>query len=130
MEAEVVGSMLRLFQSDEPSYQPVWNGKTLRPENGDPQASLENLKKLGLVIQDIWVRGPRVLILFSTGEQYCALGLGKSDALAFVASEAGFGPFDRLRDFIAALPPDYNDKLPDLAASHSADVVARSDVQR
>jgi hypothetical protein len=52
------------------------------------------------------------LIQFFTGEMYLALGLGKADALAFVASEAGFGSFDVLQSLYAALPADYDDLLP------------------
>jgi hypothetical protein len=83
-------------------------------ENGDPQVSLGNLKRLGLVVQDIWVRKglSRVLLAFNTGEQYLALGLGKADALAFIASEAGYGSFEELRSFYGCLPPDYDGKLP------------------
>ena len=48
MDANVVTPMLTLFRSDEPSYQPLHPSKSLQPEDGDPQASLENLKRLGL----------------------------------------------------------------------------------
>ena len=54
----------------------------------------------------------RVLLAFNTGEQYLALGLGKPDALAFIASEAGYGDFEELRTFYACLPQDYDGKLP------------------
>ena len=37
---------------------------------------------------------------------------GKPDALALVASKAGFGSFDELGTFYACLPADYDDKLP------------------
>ena len=100
--------------SDEPSYQPEHPLISLQVEDGSPQASLENLKRLGLVIQDIRVRKglSRALIQFTAGEQYLALGLGKADALAFVASEAGFGSVDVLKTMYAALPSDYDDMLP------------------
>ena len=102
MEANVVTPMLTLFRSDEPSYQPLHPSKSLQLEDGNPQASLENLKRLGLVVQDIWVRKglSRVLIQFTTGEQYLALGLGKAGALAFVASKAGFGELRRTADVL------------------------------
>ena len=114
MQGTIVGPMLQLFRSDEPSYQPVHPSVPLAMENGDPQVSLGNLKRLGLVVQDIWVRKglSRVLLAFNTGEQYLALGLGKADALAFIASEAGYGGFEELRSFYGCLPPDYDGKLP------------------
>ena len=36
----------------------------------------------------------------------------RPDALALVASEAGFGSFDELQTLYACLPADYDDKLP------------------
>lgn len=113
MEVPVQSEMLRLFRSDEPSYQPV-SARPLREEDGDPQASLENLRALGLVVQDIWVREnrTRVLLQFSTGEQYLALGLSDPAALAFVAAEAGFGSFEHLKVLYDCLPPSYDGKLP------------------
>ena len=114
MEGAVRGQMYQLFRSDEPSYQPVHPSLPLAREDGDAQASLGNLKRLGLVVQDIWVRKGlgRVLLAFNTGEQYLALGLGKPDALAFIASGAGYGDFEELRTFYACLPQDYDGKLP------------------
>jgi hypothetical protein len=114
MDANVVTPILTLFRSDEPSYQPLHPSKSLQLEDGDPQASLGNLKRLGLVIQTIWVRKgfSRVLIQFSTGEMYLALGLCQPDVLARVASEAGFGPYEELKSFYAYLPSDYDDLLP------------------
>jgi hypothetical protein len=106
--------MLALFRSDEPSYQPVNSVGPLEKEDGNPQASLGNLKDLGLVPQDFWVRKglSRVLIQFSTGEQYLALGLSDPKALAYVASEAGFGPYDELFEMYRQLPAEYEGKLP------------------
>lgn len=114
MEVPTESEMLRLFRSDEPSYQPVSGKWRLREENGDPQASLENLKTLDLVVQDIWVRQNRrrVLLQFSNGEQYLALGLNNPDALAFVAAEAGFGDFETLKILYDCLPDEYDGKLP------------------
>jgi hypothetical protein len=116
MEAEsVVTGMLALFRSDTPAYQPSHPCKPLLLEDGNPQASLENLKRLGLEVQDIWVRKglSRVLIQFDTGEQYLALGLGNPDVLARIAAAAGYGDYEWLRDFYACLPPNYDDKLPE-----------------
>ena len=79
MEIPLVTPMLALYRSDQPSYQPT-HTVPLRLEDGDPQASLENLERLHLVIEDIRVRKGlrRVLIQFTTGEQYVALGLEQS----------------------------------------------------
>lgn len=110
----VVTPMVALYRSNTPEYQPVLNGCQLRREDGNPQASLENLKRLGMVIQDIWVRQnlSRALFQFDSGEQYLALGLKDPSALAHVAAEAGYGEFEDLRDCYACLPADYDDKLP------------------
>jgi hypothetical protein len=114
MQATVITPLLALFRSDETAYQPVHPVGPLEMENGDPQASLENLKRLKLVIQDIWVRKglSRALIQFSTGEQYLAFGLRDPAALAHVAAEAGYGEYHDLKGFYECLPPEYDDKLP------------------
>ncbi len=120
MDANVVTPMLTLFRSDKPSYQPLHPSKSLHPEDGDPEASLENLKQLGLAVQEIWVRKglSRVLIQFSTGEQYLALGLRSPAALALLASNAGFGDYHELESFFTYLPADYDGKLPAATDRH------------
>jgi hypothetical protein len=72
-----------------------------------------------LVIQDILIRLAGALVIFSTGEQYLALGLRVADsdcteALGRIASEADFGPFDRFLPFYQAPPADYDGKVPDV----------------
>jgi hypothetical protein len=110
---EVVTAALALFRADTPSYQPSHPSGPLLPEDGNPQASLENLKRLGLAPVDFWVRCnfTRVLIQFSTGEQYVALGLNAKE-LARLASTAGLGEYEELCDLYDFLPPDYDSKLP------------------
>jgi len=115
MEAEpVVTKMLALFRSDEPSYQPSHPSGPLHLEDGNPQASLENFKQIGLTPMLIWVRKglSRVLIQFDTGEQYLALGLGNPQLLAMMASTAGMGEYDELYDMYRDLPEDYEGMLP------------------
>jgi len=114
MEAHVVTAMLALFRSDEPSYQPVHPSRPLQLEDGDPRATVANLKQIGLVIQDIWVRKAfsRVLLQFNTGEQYLALGLSDPAALAQVAADAGYGDLEHLKSFYSFLGEDYEGKLP------------------
>ncbi len=111
---EVVTPMLAFFRSDATSYQPSHPSGPLCPEDGNPQASLENHKRLGLVPQDFWVRCnlTRVLIQFSTGEQYLALGLSDPKVLARLASDAGLGEYEELCEIYDFLPPDYDSKLP------------------
>ena len=84
------------------SYQPEMKG--LDPETGDPQTSLENLKRIlaeGPVIWKILVRPTGVLVLFDGGEQFYAPGLRvgtkgpATEALARIAAEARFGSYDR-----------------------------------
>lgn len=110
---EVVTNMLAFFRSDTPSYQPS-HPCGLLCEDGNPQASLENLKRLGLAPQDFWVRKglSRVLIQFSTGEQYVALGLHDPTVLARLASDAGLGEYEELCEIYDSLPPEYDSKLP------------------
>ena len=111
-------SMLEWFRQGVASYQPEIDGLVL--ESGDPRASLENvhrLKAAGLLIRDIWVSPNGALVMFSTGEQYYAPGLRvgggpATDALAQIAAEAGFGPFERLLPFYSAFPANYDDQLP------------------
>ena len=115
MEVEaVVTPLLALFRSDTPAYQPSHPSGPLCLEDGNPQASLENLKRLGLEVQNIWVRKglSRVLIQFGTGEQYLALGLGNPQLLAMMASTAGMGEYDELYDMYRDLPEDYEGMLP------------------
>ena len=114
-EVAVETLMLALFRSDTPAYQPVHSSRPLCLEDGDPQASLQNLKQLGIChIQDLWVRKglSRVLVQLSTGEQYLALGLSDPHKLAYVAAEAGMGPYAELLETYRFLPADYEGKLP------------------
>jgi hypothetical protein len=118
-------SMLEWFRKGVASYQPEINGLVL--ESGDPRASLENVHRLttaGLLIRDIWVSPNGALVMFSTGEQYYAPGLRvgggpATEALARIAAEAGFGPFERLLPFYNAMPADYDDQLPDVEVDES-----------
>lgn len=115
MEAEpVVTKMLALFRSDEPSYQPSHPSGPLHLEDGNPQASLENFKQIGLTPMLIWVRKglSRVLIQFGTGEQYLALGLSAPKTLARIASDAGLGDSDELYEMYRDLPDEYDGMLP------------------
>ena len=115
MEVEaVVTPLLALFRSDTPAYQPSHPSGPLCLEDGKPQASLENLKQLGLEVQNIWVRKglSRVLIQFGTGEQYLALGLSAPKTLARIASDAGLGDSDELYEIYRDLPDEYDGMLP------------------
>jgi len=113
--------MAERFRKGVPGYQPKIEGFAL--ESGDPQASLENVRKLmalGLKIRDIWVRPTGALIMFVTGEQYYAPGLRvatdgpATKALAEIASKASFGPYERLLAFYRCLPADWDNQLPDV----------------
>jgi hypothetical protein len=114
-----ISPMLRLFQEGAATYQP--DGLAL--ESGDPQVSLENIRRLmatGLVIRDILVGSSGVLVLFRDGEQFYATGLrvgtnnSATEALARIAAEASFGPFERLLPFYQHLPASYSGQLPDV----------------
>ena len=127
--ASIISEMLATFRSDVESYQPsnpAYPAGLLR-ETGDLQASLENLRRLGtpgkLQVQSMAARKglSRVLIQFSTGEQYLALGLNAKEA-ARIAAEAGMGPYDELLalyEDVAALP-DYDDLLPKVTTANAA----------
>jgi len=119
--SQMIGPMLRLFREGAKSYQPEYNG--LDSETGNPQVSLENLRRItaaGLMIRDMLAKPTGVLVLFSTGEQFYAPGLRvgsdgpATEALARIAAEAGFGPFDQLLRFYRHLPADWNGQLPDV----------------
>ena len=82
MEIPVVTPMKALYRTDQPTYQPTYT-VPMHCEDGNPQASLENLKRLKeskLIAQDIWVRNQlrRVLFQFATGEQYLAARIERS----------------------------------------------------
>ena len=118
---DVVTEPLRMFREGVQSYQPENNGIPLDKETGDPRVSLCNVRQLmkaGLVIRDILVRPTGALIQFSTGEQYLATGLRvgeerKTVALVEVATDAGFGPYEKLLAMYVAIPKDYEGTLPD-----------------
>lgn len=98
MEIPVATPMLAFYHSDQPTYQPT-HAVPLQLEDGNPQASLENLKRLNLSMKNIRVRKQlrRVLFQFLTGEQYVALGLSDPATLAAVAAENGLGDYDALK---------------------------------
>jgi len=94
----------------------------LAPETGDPKVSLENLRRIvaaGPVIWKILVRPTGVLVLFDGGEQFYAPGLRvgtngpATEALAWIATEAGFGTYERLLRFYRHLPESWCEELPD-----------------
>lgn len=116
----VISPILRLFQSGAKSYQPEGFDLPLKPESDDPEVSVENIGRLveyGLRIRDLLVRPTGVLVMFATGEQYYApalrVGVGvATEALAHIANEAGFGPFDQLLSFLQDLPESYCAEIP------------------
>jgi hypothetical protein len=119
--SQMISPMLRLFHEGATRYQPEFDG--LAPETGDPQVSLENLRKIvaaGRAIRDILVKPTGVLVTFSLGEHFYAPGLRvgtagpATEALARIAAEAGFGPYEELVSFYRDLPESYDDVLPDL----------------
>jgi hypothetical protein len=119
--SEIISPMLRLFREGAQSYQPEFDG--LPAESGDPQISLENVRRIvasGLAIREILVKPTGALVTFSQGEQYYAPGLRvgtkgpATEALARIAADAKFGSYDDLLSFYRDLPADWNDILPDL----------------
>jgi len=117
---QMISPMLRLFREGAKTYQPEMND--LAPETGDPQVSLENLRRIlaaGPVIWKILVRPTGVLVLFDGGEQFYATGLRvgtdgpATEALARIAAEAKFGTYERLLRFYRNLPEDWCEELPD-----------------
>ena len=122
--------MAERFRQGVASYQPEIKGFAL--ETGDPQASLANIRRLtaaGLLIRDFWVRPTGALVMFASGEQFYATGLRvgtdgpMTKALAEIAAEAGFGPYERLLRFYRAMPADYDNQLPDVEPELSDGVV-------
>jgi hypothetical protein len=117
---DIVTDPLRMFREGVQSYQPQDNGIPLEPETGDAGPSLRNVRRLvsvGLQVQDILVRPTGALIQFITGEQYLATGLrvgeeAKTVALAEIATDAGFGSYEKLLRMYLAIPCDYDGILP------------------
>ena len=68
MEIPTISPMLAFYGSEAASYQPTRPGMQFNLEDGNPQASLENLKRLKLTVKCFWVRkqATRVLIHSST----------------------------------------------------------------
>lgn len=119
--SQMISPMLRLFREGARCYQPEVDGLAL--ETGDPQVSLENVRKLvatGRVIQSILVKPTGALVMFSTGEHFYAPGLRvategpATEALARIAAEAKLGPYDQLLPFYQDLEADYEGQLPGL----------------
>jgi len=117
----LLSPMAERFRQGVASYQPEIKGFAL--ENGDPQVSLANIRRLtalGLVIRDFWVRPTGTLVMFASGEQYYSPGLRvgtdgpATEALAEIAAEAKFGPYERLLAFYRSIPPEYDNQLPDV----------------
>jgi len=118
-----ISPMLRLFREGAKTYQPEHLDGGLVLESGNPQVSLENVRRLmasGLVVRDLLVGKSGVLVLFREGEQFYATGLrvgtnnSATEALARIAAEAHFGPYERLLPFYQDLPDSYSGQLPDV----------------
>jgi hypothetical protein len=119
-----ISPMLRLFREGAKTYQPEHLGGGLAVElaieSGDPQVSLENMRRLmatGLVVRDILVGKGGVLVLFREGEQFYATGFrvgtqnAATEALAQMAAEARFGPYDELLQHYRSMPASYTGQL-------------------
>ncbi len=116
-----ISPMLRLFREGAKTYQP----DDLAVESGDPQVSLQNMRRLmasGLVVRDILVGKGGVLVLFREGEQFYATGFrvgtqnAATEALARMAAEARFGPYDELLQHYRSMPESYAGQLLPLLA--------------
>lgn len=116
----VSGEMLTLLRESTPSYQPEMAGVELLPETGDPQASLENMRRLlGLGLTYLGhVAGPGgILCIFQTGEAFLATGFAlgsgpRAEAYAQACHELGLGDQDELAHWFESLGADYDGPVP------------------
>jgi hypothetical protein len=109
---DLASPMLRLLNQANVAYQPV-APVALLPEDGNPQASLENVRRLfqfGLTYLTLISGLAGVLFIFQTGEMYLATGFllgcvnkAKTEALARACTEIGLGDYDELLEFYASL---------------------------
>lgn len=121
--SEMNSAMMRLFQAGAQTYQPEGDG--LARETGDPQVSLENVRLMlaaGHRIREMVVKPTGVLVRFDGDCHFYATGFRvgsdgpATEALARIAAEAGFGPYDELLSFYQNLPDSYDSVLPDMKA--------------
>lgn len=114
--------MRRAWQQKMDSYLPIFQGRRLREEDGDPSTSLDNLRTL---LETLKVRrclarprGP-VLIEFLSGEEFLATGFSMGEespkvaAFAEFAKQAGFGKNAELlyRYLLALRDPDLDEEV-------------------
>jgi hypothetical protein len=112
--------MLRYYHEGVDKYQPTADDCELEPETGDTAVSVRNVKKLlegDRVLRQIAVKKDKAMFFFHTAEMLTTLGLGlgdpeRLDALTRIASDEGWGDYDRLRHFYGAFPNDYDGLLP------------------
>jgi hypothetical protein len=115
----VISSMLTMMNQAGVAFLPYLPGLPLLPETGDPQTTLENVRRIskGRSIVAIIVGPAGVGLGWGTGETLAATGFAvgggpKTEALAQALSEMGCGPYDALLKQYSALPAGYRGHLP------------------
>jgi hypothetical protein len=118
----ICSEMVAMLGQPPNTYRPEWPDAELLPETRDPQASLENCRRLlfrGLTYQR-FIAGPGgVMIVFETGETLLcngfALGEGpRAQALATLAAEIGLGTQEEMTMTFEMLGEEYHGPLPRL----------------
>jgi hypothetical protein len=116
----IMSEMVRMLNEPCIHYHPQCNGVSLLPETGDPQVSVENVRRL-LREGQTWlafIAGTcGVVVVFESGASILATGLRagggpKTEALAKLAEEIGLGPATALEHWYSSLGTDYRGILP------------------
>jgi hypothetical protein len=116
----IVSEMVRMLNEPCIHYHPQCDGVSLLPETGDPQASVENVRRL-VREGHFWmafIAGPcGVVVVFESGASILATGLHAgggpgTEALAKLAEEIGLGPAATLEHWYCSLGTDYRGILP------------------
>jgi hypothetical protein len=121
MDVPLEPRMKQIWEDGTTVYRPIYKGEPLEEENGNPEPSLHNLRKIladKLYVQYMFV-GPHshIFIVFTTGETYLATGFSigdhgtKTKAFAQFSSEIKLGTPRECFQFLQAVEPEYTGVL-------------------
>lgn len=120
-DIHIEDAMRRAWREGVFRYRPIFQDEPLDEECGQVEVTLKNLRKIvkgGAKVCGFHVsKAGTVLVCFNDGQSYLATGfaVGERDikvkALSQFTAEIGLGTLEKIHEFLAALPDNYEGPL-------------------